>query len=262
MNGMCSSQSTIFSDYKTSIVNVFDKIIEDSGESIVHASKCIAEYIAGNNNIVHLVSTGLHANSAIDDVFWRAGGLASLNPLFSTGFNLYHGAKRANYRTTQIGYAKHVFDDYEVGKTPGEIIIILSAYGINTASIDFALEAKKREMMVIGITSQVRANGISLDHTARHPSKKSLYHLSDHFINCHPPYEDTVLNVKSMHQRFGATTGFCLMFSLHLLINNVIFELSSKGFNPPVWQSVVLADDNNINAALEEMYSPKVRHLI
>lgn len=253
-------QQTIFKTYRDSIVDIFDKTIENSSDAVAKTAQFVAKHIA-DGNVVHIVPAGLHANVALEEVFWRAGGLAPLNPLFYTGFNLIQGAKVANYRSSIPGYARQVYDTYDVGKKEGEVVIILSAFGINTASIDLALEAKRRKMTTIGITSTVRAEKVSKEHPGRHPSKENLCDISDYFIDCHPPYNDTVIDIPGFSQQIGTTTSFCLLFSMNLLMISTINELVNMGVEPPLWRSVVLAADNEVNHKLEEQYMPYVKHL-
>ncbi len=91
---------------------------------------------------------------AAEEVLWRAGGLAPINAILDPGTNLIHGAKRSNVIERTAGYAASVLNAYRVGLTPGEVIIIVNAYGINAMCIDTVLEAQKRKMTSIAITSR------------------------------------------------------------------------------------------------------------
>ena len=83
---------------------------------------------------------GGHSNMAAEEAFYRAGGLAAMNPLLDAGTNLIHGALRSTYVERTPGYAKAVLDAY--GIASGDVLIIANAYGINAMTVDCALECK------------------------------------------------------------------------------------------------------------------------
>ena len=83
------------------------------------------------------------------------------------------------------------------------MIIIANAYGINSMRIDSALEAKRRGMTSIGITSRAFADKLTPDHPSRHPSCKNLYQEVDYYIDNHIPYGDAVVELAGVEQEWG-----------------------------------------------------------
>lgn len=75
------------------------------------------------------------------------------------------------------GYGRFVINDY--GLTEGDLLIIANAYGINAATIDAALEVRRRGVEIIGVTSVRHASETSKDRVARHLSKQDLHELVD-----------------------------------------------------------------------------------
>ncbi len=165
--------------YRNTLVEIMDKILEEI-DPIQKASRVVAESIA-REEPVHVIGPGGHSNMAAEEVLWRAGGLAPINAILDPGTNLIHGAKRSNVIERTPGYAVKVLDAYRVGRKPGEVIIIVNAYGVNAMCIDTVLEGKKRKMVTIGITSRSFADVLPKDHPSRHPSGKNLYQEVDHF---------------------------------------------------------------------------------
>jgi len=198
---------------------------------------------------------------AAEEVLWRAGGLAPINAILDPGTNLIHGAKRSNVIERTPGYALKVLDAYRVGRKPGEVIIIANAYGVNSMCIDTALEAKKRRMMTIGITSRSFADVLPKDHPSRHPSGKNLYQEVDYFLNCHLPYGDAVVEIKGCIQKTGPTSTFCNVFTINLLMIETVKRLMEMGVQPPLWMSANLPGGDEANHRLEEKYIPLIKHL-
>lgn len=245
--------------YKATVIDLLDNI-SDEIETIKKAAKVMADSIA-RENPVHVIGPGGHSNMAAEEVFWRAGGLAPINAILDAGFNLIHGAKRSNYIERTPGYAVKVLDAYRIGKKPGEVIIIANAYGINSMCIDTVLEAKKRQMVTIGVTSRSFADALAEDHPSRHPSGKNLYQEVDYFLNCHLPYGDAVIEIEGCSQKTGPTSTFCNCFVMNLLVIETVKVLVEMGVEPPLWMSANLPGGDEANRRLEEKYIPLIKHL-
>jgi uncharacterized phosphosugar-binding protein len=245
--------------YRNTITEIMDKILGEI-ETIQKASRVVAESIAKEEPI-HVIGPGGHSNMAVEEVLWRAGGLAPINAILDPGTNLIHGAKRSNFIERTPGYALKVLDAYRVGRKPGEVIIVVNAYGINSMSIDTVLEAKKRKMITIGITSRSFADVLPKDHPSRHLSGKNLYQEVDYFLNCHLPYGDAVVEIKGCIQKTGPTSTFCNVFTINLLMIETVKRLLEMGVQPPLWMSANLPGGDEANRSLEEKYIPRIKHL-
>lgn len=220
----------------------------------------IAQCIAADG-IIHVIGPGGHSNMAAEEVLWRAGGLAPLNAILDAGTNLIHGAKRSNYIERTPGYAQSVLDAYRVGLTPGEVIIIVNAYGINAMCIDTVLEAINRKMITISITSRAFADRLPKDHPSRHPSGKNLYQEADYFINCHLPFGDAIIEIEGCRQKTGPTSTMCNVFAINLLMIETVKQLVELGVEPPLWMSANLPGGDDANRRLEEKWIPRIKHL-
>lgn len=248
-----------FSTYVNAITGVAEAIASEE-EAIQAAAKEIAASIA-DDGVIHVIGPGGHSNMAAEEVLWRAGGLAPINSILDAGTNLIHGAKRSNVIERTPGYAARVLDAYRVGRTPGEVIIIANAYGINPMCIETALEAKKRGMISIGITSQDFAKNLAPDHPSRHSSGKNLFEEVDHFIDCHLPYGDAVVEIEGAAQKTGPTATICNVVAINLLMIETVKALLALGVDPPIWKSANLPGGDEANRANEEKYIPRIRHL-
>lgn len=248
-----------FETYHSTILDVYEKVRGEE-EAITAAAKVIARAIA-DDGIIHVIGPGGHSNMAAEEVLWRAGGLAPINAILDAGTNLIHGAKRSNYIERTPGYAQKVLDAYRVGRTPGEVIIIANAYGINSMCIDTVLEARKRGMVTIGVTSRDFADRVAPDHPSRHPTAKNLYQEVDHFINVHLPYGDAVVEIEGVSMKVAPTSTLCNVFAMNLLMIETIKQLVVLGVDPPVWMSANLPGGDEANKANEEKYIPRIKHL-
>jgi uncharacterized phosphosugar-binding protein len=246
--------------YRDAIFQIFNEI---SGEidTVRAAARKVAEVIA-RDDVVHAVGPGGHSNMAVEEVFWRAGGFAAINAILDPGTNLIHGGARSMIVERTPGYGVKVLDAYRVGRKPGEVIIIANAYGVNSMCIDIVLEAKKRKMTTIAVTSRSYADALPGDHPSRHPSGKNLYQEADFFLNNHLPYGDAIVEVEGTDRKMGATSTFCNVFTINLLMIETAKALVSMGVQPPIFVSGNMPGGDEANRQLIEKYIPKVKHLM
>lgn len=244
--------------YLENAVDIFKKIESQSEENILEAAKLMSKAIS-NDDIIHIIGPGGHSNMAAMEMLWRAGTLAPVNAILDSGIAVIHGAKHSNYIERTPGYAKAVLDSYNVKE--GEVIIIANAYGINTMTIDTALEAKKRNMKTIGITSTSFANHVPKDHPARHSSGKNLHELVDVFIDNHMPLGDSIVKFDDLDQPVAPTSTLCNSFAINILLIKTVEDLLEKNIEPPIWMSANMPGGDESNKKLEEKYFARIKHL-
>ena len=245
--------------YYNTVLGIYDKILNNNPQ-LEDAARVIAQSIA-RGQLIHVIGTGGHSNMAAEELLWRAGGLAPINAILDAGTNLIHGAKRSNIIERTEGYTEKVFNAYNVGKTPNEVIIIANAYGINAMTIDAVIEARKRGMTSIAITSTGFADSVPKGVPSRHSSGMNLYQEADYFINNFMPYGDAVVDIDGCDQKTAPTSTLCNTFAINLLMLTAVAILKEMGIDPPLWTSANLPDGDRKNKALEEQYASRVRHL-
>lgn len=245
--------------YMNTIVSIFSQI-EKEEESINKAAEVMSEVII-KDQLIHVIGPGGHSNIGVEEVLWRAGGLVPINAILDAGTNLIHGAKRSNIIERTPGYASRVLDAYGVGEKEGEVIIIINAYGINSMTIDTVIEAKKRKMTTIGVTSKSFAEIVPHEYPSRHPSNKNLYEEVDIFIDNHLPVGDAVTEIGGFSQKVGSTSTFCNCFVMNLLVIETVKKLIGKGVTPPVWMSANMPGGDEMNKKYEQMYFGRIKHL-
>jgi uncharacterized phosphosugar-binding protein len=246
--------------YRETISRILEQIAGEDA-AIAKAGAAMATSIR-NGQVVHVLGPGGHSNMAAEEVLWRAGGLACMNSILDAGTNLIHGGRRSLLIERTPGYAVSVMNAYDVGKTPGEVIIIVNAYGINAMTVDAALEAKKRRMTSIGVTSRSFADVLPPDHPSRHPSGRNLYELVDIFVDNHLPFGDAVVELDGLDQKLGPTSTFCNSFAMNLLVIETVRALHKMGVEPPVFRSANLPGGDEHNKVLFEKYGSSCRHLL
>lgn len=244
--------------YKDKIIEIFNKIEKES-DSIQKAAEIMADAII-RDEIIHIVGTGGHSSIAAEEMFSRPGGLAPINAILDAGVSLIHGAVRSTTIERCEGYGLTVFESYGLGKKPGEIIIIANAYGINPMTIDIALEAKRRQMKVIAVTSRSFADNVPAGAKMRHSSNKNLYEIADVFIDCNLPYGDAVAEIAGVELKVAPASTLCNVFSVNCLLIATVTTLVARGVKPPVFISGNVPGSDEINKDLINKYGYRLKH--
>ncbi len=244
--------------YYRAVTELIQRIYENEQESIRRAGEAVADQVA-RGNLIHVVGTGGHSFMGAEELMWRAGGLVPINPIFDPGISLQFGALRSNAIERLPGYMPAVLKNYSLN--PGEVIIIVNAYGVNAATIDTALEAKRRGLTVIGVTGKGTAEVLPPGHPARHPSGKNLYEIADIFVNTYVPAGDAVVSIPGFPQKVAAVSTIANAFALQCIVATAVAILVERGVEPPVWMSANLPGGDEANRKYVEAYRDKVRFL-
>jgi len=231
------------------------KISIESEESIQKASKVMVEAIK-KDAIIHVVGAGGHSQIAAFEFFYRAGGLANVSIMFPCGLGLFNsnpGLERLS------GMGELTMACYNVKKE--DVVFITSLYGMNAATIDLALAAKKRGATLVSLTSTSFSDNTSEDFIARHPNKKNLAELSDIVINSHTSKEETVIKIGGVSQKIGVASSIANCYAIQLLNIRICELCVEEKIDPPIWMSDNLPKGDETNKEYLKKYMPRMRHL-
>lgn len=242
--------------YHQVITEVLAKIATEQREPMEKAARIIADSIA-EGRIFHIFGTGGHSNMAAIEFCHRAGNLVPCNAILDAGIGVEHGATRWIERV--VGYAKQVLDYYRV--KPGDVMVLVNAYGMNSVTIDAALECRERGVTVIAVTSPELSLAVPPSLPSRHPSKKNLFELADVVINSYTPFGEAVVDIEGFAAKVSPISTISNLFILNSINAKVSDILAKRGITPPVWISGNIPGGDEANRNYLEQYFGKIRHL-
>lgn len=244
--------------YLQSATAIMRRIQDEEGAGIAAAARLLADQIAADR-LVHIYGPGGHSNLASQELFFRAGGLMHMSAILDEGTLLSNGALRSMAIERTPGYGRVVIADRDLGK--GDLLILANAYGINAALIDAAIEARRRGVTLIGVSSRTHAESTSPDHPARHPTKQNLHDLVDVAVDSKVPVGDAVVHVPGVVQDIAAISTFANAFALNAIVIHTVADLAGRGIDPPVWRSGNAPGGDEANAAFIGRFRGRVRAL-
>ena len=244
--------------YYDEIKKIIDEIRSTERENILTAARMIADQVK-SDKLVYVFGPGGHSNLAAMEIFFRAGGLMHVSAMIDQDTMLSSGALKSMQVERLPGYGRIVVDDYRIGE--GDLLWVVNAYGINSATIDAALTAKARGAKVLGVCSVEHASTCPPDHPARHPSKKNLYEIVDCNVDCKVKMGDAVLEIEGLSQKIGALSTFANSYVMNCIVIEAINMLASEGIEPPIWKSGNCPGGDEWNNQFISRFKDKVRCL-
>ena len=137
----------------------------------------------------------------------------------------------------------------------------MNAYGVNAASIDTAMEARRLGLTTIGVTARDTADALPAGHPSCHPSGKKLYEIVDIFVNTYVPMGDGVLHIDGVPEKVGPVSTFANAFAVNWIVVEAVSLLVERGIAPPIWQSANSPGGDEHNRDSIEKYRGVIKHL-
>ncbi len=240
----------LYKEFFSRIEEELSKVAQKESENIEGAADLITNAIS-EDGVLHVFGCG-HSQMYAMELFYRAGGLVPVNAILTPALSLSPAAPLSTFEERQEGLAKVILDAENI-KTQ-DIMLIVSTSGRNAVPIEMALEAKKRGLKVIALTSL----SFSKEVSSRHEINKKLYQLADIVLDNHGEPGDAIMETPGVESKFGPTSSIVGFTILQSIVVQVIENLSKKGIEPPIYVSSNLDKGDQINKSFIEKYRKRI----
>lgn len=255
MSANLSERMKSADSFRGHVDDALDMIMEQSGGAIEQAAQALADCIQ-RDAIIHIAAAGGHSQIPAMEFFYRAGGLANVDIIFSPGLGLFDG-KPCLERVPGMGRVAMGYHDVR----PEDVVIVCNYYGMNAATIDLALSAKERACTTIGISSKEFSRNTPENFVARHPTKKNLADIVDIAIDTFTSRDEQLIPIDGQKQKVGVVSSLASCFIMQLLNIRTCEICSERGIVAPVFQCANIPGGDEVNDALIRKYIPRCRHL-
>lgn len=241
------------SKYCEEVVALISNLENSQSENIKKAGEIIAD-VMKNEGILHVFSTG-HSHMMVEEMFYRAGGLVQVNPIFDPVLMLHEGAVKSTKIERLPGYAATVLQGVKFKEN--EPIIIISNSGINPVPVEMAMLCKEKNLKVIAITSV----GVSKNLTSRHPSGKKLMDIADIVIDNCVGEGDATVEIPNTNQKIGGVSSIAGIYIVQRIVLSVVNQFLEEDKTPPIYMSANVPGGDQHNGKLIEKYKERIRCL-
>lgn len=238
--------------YRKNVEETLDAIFTKETDGLEKAGQMLAQVLE-NDGLLYVFGCG-HSHMLAEELFYRAGGLAPVYPIFETAAMLHEGAAKSSQIERMSGYAQHVIARYPIG--PKDCLLIASTSGINPFGMEMAQLARERGAKVIGISS-----GAYVTQPSRQKDGLHLPDFCDICIDNHVPLGDATVTVCADGTKAGPVSTIATLAIANSLMLDACEIMKSHGVEPKVFHSGNCPGADGYNAALLKEYMPRVRHL-
>ena len=238
--------------YMAEIKRLVNEVSEKQADAVEKAATLIADALCGEG-YVYTFGTG-HSHLLAEEIFYRAGGLARVYPIFEDSLMLHRSASLSSQLERISGFAAPLLSDIDVIEKGG-VIFIFSNSGCNTVAVEMAEEAKKKGLSTVCITNLTH----SARSKSRHPMGKKLCEVSDVVVDNMGCYGDAAIDVGGLVT--GATSTVIGAMLLQAMVCRAIEICQERGVKPEVFQSANTAGGDSANADYIKKYKHHVKVL-
>lgn len=222
--------------------SILGRIVATQRPAIRKASRMVANAIR-NGGLLYVFGSG-HSLATALEAHGRAGGLVPVDIILDPSFGK---------REREEGYAAKLIRRRRFQRRSA--MMIISNSGRNALPVEMALEAKRRRMRVIAITSLSHSRSVA----SRHPCGKRLFEIANVVIdNCGVP-GDAVISLPDVREKVGPTSAIAGAFIVELMVIETVERLSRLGVRPPILISANSDGGDAHNRALRRKYAGKIR---
>ncbi|WP_368504149.1 SIS domain-containing protein [Alkalihalophilus sp. As8PL] len=235
--------------YIHQIESLIKKIETTELQAIEQAAEKVVESI-NKGGIVQVFGCG-HSHMLGEEVFYRAGGLVPVQPIFIEELMLHKGAERSSKLERSHHYTDTFKDQLDIRSE--DVLIVASTSGRNPVPIDIALHGNKQGAFVVGVTSLL----YNQSQPSRHTNGKLLADVVDLVINNHTEPGDGLL--QSGDLSFGPSSSVIGLMIMNAIMAGVIEKLTQQGKTPPIFKSGNIDGSDNHNKQLIKQYKDRIR---
>ncbi|TWT13325.1 SIS domain-containing protein [Planomicrobium sp. CPCC 101079] len=218
--------------------------------NMLEAARKVAEAIQ-RGGIIQLFGCG-HSHILTEEVFYRAGGLVPMKPIFVEPLMLHEGALTSSQLERKNQYAESFLNEQDFREE--DVVFVLSTSGRNPVPVDVAQFAREKGAYVIGLTSLE----YSKSQPSRHTSGKYLFNSVDLVIDNHSVSGDAILSYEKVKVPFGPTSTVVGAVILNAIFAEGIQILADSGVEPPIFLSGNIDGADGHNNALVERYQGRI----
>jgi uncharacterized phosphosugar-binding protein len=240
-------------DYLRRVTAILELAGSAEAPTLARAAGAIADRLAAGG-MIHTFGTG-HSHMLAEEIFYRAGGLARVDPLLVDTLMLHRSAAASTELERRPGLAAALLEDHPMD--PGDVLIVVSNSGGNTVAVELAGLARERGVLVLAVTSL----GHAYSALAREVPGPRLPEVADIVLDTHGVPGDAVQPIPGLEQLVGPTSTVVGAALLQALVVEVVTTLVQRGVDPEVLASSNTRGGDDHNAELLARYRDRVRSL-
>lgn len=239
--------------YLSTLADLLDGVARHEWSAMRSAAEVVADAVE-TGRTVHAFGTG-HSHMLAEEMFYRAGGLAAVNPVLIDNLMLHVDAELGTRLERLDGLAEAIIPSLSL--TAGDVLLVASNSGGNAVTGQLASLARERGVTVIAVTSLRHATASQ----ARSGERRRLHDVADIVIDNHGDVGDASVPVPGFDRKVGPTSTVIGAAIVNTIVAEASEILVGRGVVPEVFASSNTAGGDEINSELVARYRKQVRSL-
>jgi uncharacterized phosphosugar-binding protein len=239
--------------YRDHVVQVLDRIVSEQATMLDAARDAVAAALS-TDRLIYVTGSG-HSHLIAAEAFFRAGGIAAVQPMFDPALMLHVSASQSSLAERETGRAEAVLAEYQVGS--GDVVFIASNSGRNAYPVEMAMAARDRGATTIALTSMQHTAQVS----SRHPSGQRLFELVDIVLDNGAPHGDASVDVGPDGLAMGPISTISGAFIVNAVIAEAVDLLAGRGCAIDVYRSSNGEGGETAVEAIVDRWRPRIRGL-
>lgn len=241
-------------EYFDEIHRILRQVEDTQSETMDLLAEKLAEAIRAHKNIYAFGCS--HAGILAEELFYRTGGLAVINPILPPGLTL---TVRPVTMTSQIerleGYGRLIIENSGIGE--GDVLIVHSVSGRNPVPVEAALAAREKGAFVAALTNLAYSKSV----TSRSACGKRLFEVCDITIDNCGEVGDAVCAIEGMPEKVSASSTAVGAAILNAIVADTVERLVKSGIVPPVFMSANVEGGDSHNDAMLKEYRDNIKYM-
>jgi uncharacterized phosphosugar-binding protein len=239
--------------YLALLADLLVELARDEWAALRAGAEAVADAVEAGRTI-HVFGTG-HSHMLAEEMFYRAGGLAAVNPVLIDNLMLHSGAELSTRFERLDGLAEAILPS--VPMNAGDVLLVASNSGGNAVTGQLAILARQRGVTVIAITSMRHATA----EEARSGHRLRLHDVADIVIDNHGDVGDASVPVPGFDRKVAPTSTVTGAAIVNTIVAEATEILVGRGVRPDVFASSNTAGGDEINSKLVARYRDRVAML-
>lgn len=241
-------------DYIEKIVDLIKTIEVEEKETMEKVVDMLTTTIIEKHSIYSFGAS--HAGILSEELFYRAGGLVVMNPIFGREIMLDTSPITLTSKMERCeGYGSILAS--KVKFKANDVLILHSVSGRNPVTIEMAIEAKKQGVIVIGVTNLAYSKSV----TSRHSTNKNLYEFCDIVLDNHGEKGDACVSIPNHEQKVAPTSTVIASIIMNSIIAATAQQLEERGCKAlPIFYSANIDGGDALNEEVYQNYKDVIHY--
>lgn len=236
------------------IAHILEDVMASQRDAMERAAGVIAETTMARRNVFTFGCS--HAGLLSLELFYRTGGLATVNPIRAPGMMLEISPITMTSEMERLpGYGEMILRNTPLAA--GDVLLIHSVSGRNAVAIEMAQAARSIGATVIVLTNLQTSRAVS----SRHASGKKLYDFGDIVLDNCGCVGDSCLQLPGLPVKTAPTSTAIGAVLVNAIAARAIERMLEAGFEPPVFLSANLDGGDEHNRRMMSAFQDNIFYM-